>query len=159
EASLRSIETDLAPALRSALQRTDGIQLKPLIARALRMGDEMHSRNTAATILFARELMAPLLDIAAEQDSAAARSVLDSLSASDYFFLRLAMAAAKATADSARDIPASSVVTAMVISCRSFALRVSGLGDTWVHGPLPNVDCKLFDGFTEDDIEWIGGES
>jgi hypothetical protein len=24
---------------------------------------------------------------------------------------------------------------------------------------LPGVDCKLFDGFTEDDIQWIGGES
>ncbi len=68
------------------------------------------------------------------------------------------MAAAKATADAARNIPGSSVVTAMTISCSNYAIRVSGLGDRWF-GPLPDVSCKLFEGYTEDDIEWIGGES
>jgi len=47
----------------------------------------------------------------------------------------------------------------LTISCRAYSIRVSGLGDTWYSGPLPAVDCKLFDGFTEDDIQWIGGES
>jgi hypothetical protein len=47
----------------------------------------------------------------------------------------------------------------MTISCTRFSIRVSGLGDTWFHGPLPAVDCKLFEPFTNDDIEWIGGES
>ena len=69
------------------------------------------------------------------------------------------MAAAKAMADAARDVPGSSVVTAMTISCRNFAIRVSGLGDEWFLGPLPEVSCKLFDGFTDDDVQWIGGES
>jgi len=44
-------------------------------------------------------------------------------------------------------------------SCREFAVRVSGLGDGWFRGPLPTVKGKLFEGFTEADIEWIGGES
>ena len=69
------------------------------------------------------------------------------------------MAAAKAMADAARDVPAASVVTAMTISCRNFAIRVSGLGDEWFLGPLPHVDAVLFDGFTDDDVQWIGGES
>ena len=81
------------------------------------------------------------------------------LAQSDYSFLRLSMAAAKVAADSARDVEGSSVVTAMSISCREFGIRVSGTGDTWFRGGLPDVDCKLFDGFTDDDIEWIGGES
>ena len=33
------------------------------------------------------------------------------------------------------------------------------LGDEWFLGPLPEVSCKLFDGFTDDDVQWIGGES
>ena len=41
----------------------------------------------------------------------------------------------------------------------NFAIRVSGLGDEWFLGPLPEVSCKLFDGFTDDDVQWIGGES
>lgn len=156
---LRFLEQQLAPVLATAVARTGGIALKPLMARALRMGDEMHSRNTAATTLFARELTPAFIDLATEGQREAVLDALNFLYASDYFFLRLAMAAAKATADAARDIEGSSVVTAMTINCRGFAIRVSGLGDTWFQGSLPEVDCKLFEGYTEDDIQWIGGES
>ena len=156
---LRFLERKLAPLLQSAVARTGGVPLKPLISRALRMGDELHSRNTAATTLFARELTPAFIDLATEGQRTQVLSALEFLYSSDYFFLRLAMAAAKATADAASDIEGSSVVTAMTISCRAFSIRVAGLGDTWFDGPLPAVDCKLFDGYTEDDIEWIGGES
>lgn len=156
---LRFLERELAPVLQSAIRRSGGLPLKPIIARALRMGDELHSRNTAATTLFTRQLTPLLVDIASEGRAADVHVALDFLAASDYFFLRLAMAAAKATADAARDIPGSSVVTAMTISCRHFAIRVSGLGDQWFLGPEPEAICKLFEGYTADDIQWIGGES
>lgn len=156
---LRFIERELAPILQAAVRRSGGIPLKPLISRALRMGDELHSRNTAATTLFARELTPYLIDLAADGERDRVHTALNFMYASDYFFLRLAMAAAKATADSARNIPGSSVVTAMTISCQNYAIRVSGLGDEWFVGPLPEVSCKLFDGYTEDDIQWMGGES
>ena len=43
-----SSSTALAPVLRDAvLRRSGGIPLKPMIRRALHMGDELHSRNTA----------------------------------------------------------------------------------------------------------------
>jgi len=104
-------------------------------------------------------LVPVLLDLAVDGQSAAVRDALDFFYASDYSFLRLSMAASKATADAAHGVEDSSVVTAMTISCQEFAIRVSGLGDTWFRGPLPTADCKLFDGYTEDDIQWIGGES
>jgi hypothetical protein len=48
----------------------------------------------------------------------------------------------------------------MTLSCTSFALRVSGLGEhEWFTGPLPTVEGKLFEGYTENDITWMGGES
>ncbi len=153
------LRDELAPVLKEVIGATGGVPLKPLIGRALRMGDELHSRNTAATTLFTRELTPQFLDYAVRISSDRALSTLQFFFASDYSFLRLSMAAAKAMADAARDVPASSVVTAMTISCRNFAIRVSGLGDEWFTGPLPEVSCKLFDGFTADDVEWIGGES
>lgn len=156
---LRFLETGLAPVLAEAVRRSGGIPLRPLIGRALRMGDELHSRNTAATALFARELTPYLIDMAADGQQERVHTALKFLYLSDYSFLRLSMAAAKGTADAARDIAGSSVVTAMTISCRRFSIRVSGLGDTWYHGPLPTVDGQLFEPFTDDDIEWIGGES
>jgi Protein of unknown function (DUF1116) len=158
-AGLDFLRDGLAPVLRDVIRASGGIALKPLIGRALRMGDELHSRNTAATTLFARELTPHFIDYAVSKSKEPALTALRFLFASDYSFLRLSMAAAKAMADAARDVPGSSVVTAMTISCRNFAIRVSGLGDEWFLGPLPEVSCKLFDGFTADDVEWIGGES
>ena len=69
------------------------------------------------------------------------------------------MAASKAAADAARDVDGSSLVTAMTFSCREFAIRVSGMGDDWFRSDLPTIDAKLFAGHTEDEIEFMGGES
>ena len=122
------------------------------------MGDELHSRNTAATLLFTRELFPSLLELSRDRPEPV-RRLLDYLGSSDYFFLRLSMAASKVTADAAHGIEGSSVVTAMTFNCRDFAIRVSGLGDQWFRAPLPKVAARLFEGFTEDDIQLMGGES
>jgi uncharacterized protein DUF1116 len=153
------LRDELAPVMREVVRSAGGIALKPLIGRALRMGDELHSRNTAATTLFTRELMPELIEYATAVSKQKALTTLRFFAGSDYSFLRLSMAAAKAMADAARDVPAASVVTAMTISCRNFAIRVSGLGGEWFRGPLPEASCKLFDGFTDSDVQWIGGES
>jgi Protein of unknown function (DUF1116) len=158
---LKLLEHVIAPTIAAAVRRSGGIPLKPIIKRALHLGDELHSRNTAATLIFHRELATPLLDLALDGELSrehAART-LEFLRDSDYFFLRLSMAASKATADAAHGIEHSSVMTAMTISCEDFAIRVSGLGDEWFSGPHPIVEAKLFEPFTSEDIEWIGGES
>ena len=36
---------------------------------------------------------------------------------------------------------------------------MSGLGDTWFKGPHASVEAKLFEGHSEDEITWMGGES
>ena len=158
-ASLLFLQDVAAPVLAEALRATDGgIPLRPIIRRALNMGDELHSRNAAATLLFTRELLAPLLAVSRSRPDET-RDVAAFMVGNDYFFLRLSMAASKAAADAARDVEASSVVTAMAFSCREFAIRVSGLGDAWFRCELPSVDAKLFAGHTEDEIEFMGGES
>jgi hypothetical protein len=157
--TLLFLERSIMPPLAEAVRRSGGIPLRPIIRRALNMGDELHSRNTAATLLFTRELFGPLLDLESS-DPAGVRRVLDYIRSGDYFFLRLAMAAAKATADAAHGVPHSSVVTSMAFNCRDYAIRVGGLGDEWFRGPLPSVEqVKLFDGHTRDEIEFMGGES
>jgi hypothetical protein len=156
--NLHFVHGVIASVIGEAVHDTGGIPLKPLMKRAIHMGDELHSRNTAATLLFTRELTPALLDVAARRRDDVRRT-LEWLKESDYLFLRLSMASSKATANAAHGIEGSSVVTAMTLSCRDFAIRVSGLGERWFRGPHPVVEAKLFEGFTRDDIEWIGGES
>lgn len=152
------VQNEIVPVIAEALRRGDGIALKPIIKRALGMGDELHSRNAAAALLFLRELVPDFLALATSGSDRIVRAV-KAMTDDQYFFLRLSMAAAKATADAARDVEGSSIVTAMAFNCRGFALRVSGLGDTWFRGPHATVDAKLFEGHTEDEITWMGGES
>ena len=152
------IQDVVAPVIGEAVRTTGGLPLRPLIRRALHMGDELHSRNTAGTLLFTRELFPALLKTT-ERFPEQVSKILQFLRESNYFFLRLSMAASKAAADAAHGVKGSSVVTAMTISCRGFAIRVSGLGNNWYRGPHAVVEAKLFEGHTEDDIAWMGGES
>ena len=156
--NLLLVQEVIAPVLAEAVRAAGGIPLRPIMRRALHMGDELHSRNTAATLLFTRELFPSLLELSRDRPEPV-RRLLDYLGSSDYFFLRLSMAASKVTADAAHGIEGSSVVTAMTFNCRDFAIRVSGLGQSWFQAPLPKVAARLFQGFTEDDIQFMGGET
>jgi hypothetical protein len=147
----------LAPVVGEAIRRQGGVALKPLIARALRMGDEVHSRNAASSVLFAREILPAILDMVGE-GAPDVRDTMLHLAENDYFFLRLSMAAAKASAD-AMPTPGSTLVSAMAFSCRGFAVKLAGLGGQWFEGPPPIHQGKLFPGHTEDEITWMGGES
>ena len=152
------VQDVVAPVIAEAVRRAGGIRLKALMQRALHMGDELHSRNTAAALLFLREIALDIIDMAGE-NTAEVKQAIEALTADHYFFLRLSMAAAKATADAAHGVEGSSVVTAMGFSCREFAIRVSGLGDEWFTGPHAQVQAKLFEGHDESEITWMGGES
>jgi uncharacterized protein DUF1116 len=159
ERNLRLLRDVIAPTMGEAVRLAGGVPLLPIMKRALHMGDELHSRNTAATLLFTRELFEPLMQLQSRLPGEV-NQTLDYLRSSDYFFLRLSMAASRSTADAAHGISGSSVVTGMVFNCRDFAIRVSGLGDDWFRGPLPTKDgAKLFEGFGDADIEFMGGES
>ncbi len=60
----------------------------------------------------------------------------------------------------ARDVEASSVVTAMTFSCREFAIRVSWPGRRVVpRRPARTSRRSSFEGYTPEDIEFMGGES
>lgn len=155
-ANLDHLTAEVAPALREALRTVGGIELKPIIERALRQGDELHSRNTAGSLLFLRELLPGLLAL-----DGRSQHVLNSyLTAGDYFFLRPSMAACKVMADAMSGVDGSTVVTAMAMSCSEFSIRVSGTGERWFRGPLPVLeDGHLFPGFSMADLEVMGGES
>jgi hypothetical protein len=132
----------VAPVLGDAVRHADGgIPLRPIIGRALAMGDELHSRSAAATLLLLRELLPHLLAVSARRPEEMRRAV-DVMVADDALFAALSTCASKATADAARDVDGSGIVTAMTLSCREFAIRVSGLGDRWFRSGLPDAGAE-----------------
>ena len=76
-----------------------GVELKPLMAQALHMGDEVHNRNVAASSLLLKRLAPALL----RTDTAPAdiAAVVEFIAGNDHFFLNLSMAACKAMLDAA----------------------------------------------------------
>ena len=78
------VQDVVAPVIAQALQTGGSIALKPIMQRALHMGDELHSRSTAASLLFTRELMPRLLPLAAVQPQRI-EEALAALTADHYF--------------------------------------------------------------------------
>src|SRR4029450_3470707 len=96
------VQNEIVPVIADALRRSGGIPLKPIIKRAPGMGGEVHSRNTAAALLFLRELVPDLLALASAGSERVVRAV-KAMTDDHYFFLRLSIAAVKATGHCARD--------------------------------------------------------
>ena len=156
-ARLRTIAATVAPTLRAVLARTGEVELKPLMAQAINMGDEVHNRNVAATALFIKRIAPALIDDDATRD--AARATFAFIAGNDHFFLNLSMAACKAMCDAAAGVPGSSMVTAMARNGVNFGVRLSGTGETWFEAPANPVDGLYFPGYSIADAAADLGDS
>jgi uncharacterized protein DUF1116 len=156
-ARLAWLRDTLGPALGRAIRETGGIPLKPIVARGLTMGDEMHQRNVACSSLLLR-LLAPAL-ARTTKDTETLAGCLDFIGKNDQFFLNVAMAMGKAITDPARGIDASSVVTAMSRNGTDFGIRVSGLGDAWFTAPVEMPVGLYFPGYSAKDANPDMGDS
>jgi len=146
-----------APALQKAVRNLGGLPLKPIITKALQMGDELHNRPVAASSLFANAMAIPLLKAGLPEEQLMA--TLGHLGGHDLFFLGLSMAAAKSIADSARGIPFSTGVTAMARNGTEFGIQVSGLDGEWFTAPAPAIKGLFLPGFSEADAGFDMGDS
>ncbi|EFP1522785.1 DUF1116 domain-containing protein [Salmonella enterica] len=148
---------ELAPALKATVIRLGELELKPLMAQALHMGDEVHNRNAAATGLLIKRLLPALLssNLPAEQ----LQRTVTFITSNDHFFLNLSMAACKAMMDAATNVPFSSMVTVMARNGVNFGIRLSGTGDQWFQAPANAVEGLFFPGYGVDDAAADLGDS
>jgi hypothetical protein len=156
-ARLAWLRDALGPMLGEALRAAGGIPLKPIVARGLAMGDEMHQRNVACTGLFLREIAPSLARVA--RDSERLAEALAFMGRNDQFFLNLAMAMGKAVTDPANGVAASSMVTAMCRNGTDFGIRVSGTGTEWFAAPVEMPQGLYFPGFSAADANPDMGDS
>lgn len=145
---LRWMARVLAPDLARALA-TGPINLAVINQKALQMGDELHNRHRAATSLLFRELA--LRGLPSES--------LRFIDQNDYFYLNLAMAAAKAACEAAAGVPRSTLVVTMARNGTEFGIRVGGERSRWFTAPAP-VPVGLFLGtYKEEDANPDIGDS
>lgn len=138
-----------APALQTAVRAMGGLPLKPMITKALQMGDELHNRPIAASSLFANAMSIPLLKSGLPESQIVA--TLGYLGGHELLFLGLSMAAAKSITDPARGIPYCTGVTAMARNGTEFGIQVSGLEADWFTAPAPEVKGLFLPGYGEGD--------
>lgn len=155
---LHWLEKVLAPALDQALIACGGVNLKNIMSLALTMGDEMHQRNVAASLLFYRQISGELAKVT--QGSEEAQAIVEFVAKkNDQFFLNLAMAATKSITDTVRDIPYCTVLTAMSRNGVNFGINVSSLGKQWFTAPCLKPNALYFPGYSEDDANPDMGDS
>jgi hypothetical protein len=147
-----------APAVRAALRQLDGgLPLKPLLAKALAMGDELHNRPNAFSALLANALAPGLVEAGVARDALVA--TLNWLRYDEFFGLALSMAAAKSAAEPAEGVEYSTLVTAMARNGTEFGIRVSGLPGEWFTAPAPVVDGLFLPGYSAADAGLDMGDS
>lgn len=146
----------LAPCLAAAIKLSGGIDLKVIMARALHMGDELHNRPAAGTVLFESIMMPFLLE---SLDKSDVSKVTRYLSENEIFFLCLSMGASKTMTRAAANIRYCTLVTIMARNGTDFGIKVSGLGNKWFTGPAGTIDAVYFPGYGKEDANPDMGDS
>jgi len=154
---LRWLGSEFFTSMQAAVRGLSDPDLKPLMAQALHMGDELHNRNAAASGLLFKRLTLSLLN--SKLDNGMIKRTLAFVAGNDHFFLNLAMAACKSMSDAAHGVPGSSMVTVMARNGVNFGIRLSGTGDQWFQAPANPVNGLYFPGYTIEDAAADLGDS
>ena len=149
----------LQPVLGPAIAQAGGVDLNPIISKALQMGDDCHQRFEASTYMINTEFAKVLWECDVEK--ATLKEVFSYLDRDRLLFLGIAMAAGKATADAAHNIKNSTICTAVARNGTRSGIRVSGLGDRWFTGPAPLIvqEGVYFTGYSHEDASFDIGDS
>ena len=154
---LRWLGTEFFTTMQVAVRGLVQPDLKPLMAQALHMGDELHNRNSAASALLFKQFALALLK--SKLDSGAIQRSLTFIAGNDHYFLNISMAACKSMTDAAHGVSGSSMVTVMTRNGVNFGLRLSGTGDEWFQAPANPVDGLYFPGYSVEDAAADLGDS
>lgn len=147
-----------APAVRAALQQLDGgLALKPVLAKALAMGDELHNRPNAFSALVGLALAPALVKAGLPPERLI--PTLYWLGGDEFFGLALSMASAKASIEPAEGVEWSTLVTTMARNGTEFGIRVSGLQGEWFTAPAPAVEGLYLPGYGPEDAGLDMGDS
>ena len=148
---------ELGPALDAAIGALGGIDCRALMAEALRRGDELHNRNSAATSMFAESLAVGFGSAGVARATQERTFAL--MRENSQFFVPVPLAAAKLALDAADGIEGSSLLVGCGANGRDCGIKVAGLSGEWFTAPAEVPEGVLFDGFGDGDAGPSCGDS
>ncbi len=153
---LDMVKDVIAPVVTSVLSAAGGMALKSILTRSVEMGDELHSRQDAAGLLAVNEMMRLL--VKSETSLKIIRQCADLFYGTTRFFHPIDMAAAMCVHEAVREVPYSTVVTAMEGNGVEFGIKLSGTGNKWYTAPSPILKGNFVstDVDSADVLPWIG---
>ena len=157
QAYLDLIRDVIAPTFTALLEKANGLALRRIFVRGVEMGDELHSRQDACGLIAVNEMMRMLFE--SDLPFAARKACVDLMYGTVRYFHPLGMASAMAVLESVRDIPYSTVVTAMEGNGVDYGIKLSGTGNQWYTAPSPYAEGGALVAANIDKNEilpWIG---
>ncbi len=142
EANLQCIRTRFAPAVDCALQQGGGINIKNIIAKSMQMNDEIHTRQTAASLYLVSEIIPMLLRSGA--DTPTVNMCIDMFLSTERWFHPLGMASAMCMTRAIHDLDYCTLVTMICSNGVKNGLKIASTGDQWFYGPAPKFEGQYF---------------
>ena len=154
--NLRHMREDLFPVLRQMLREFGPIPIKPILAESMQMGDENHTRQTAADLLFEHQVLPRLfkMDVTKEKMIPVMEYIVDT----PRFVHCYGQGASRSAMLSAVGTPYSTMVTAVCGNGVQFGIKVAGLGNEWFCAPAPMMKGRYTSSkYTiKDQLPWLG---
>lgn len=143
-AQVRRWNRTVMPAIGRALRDLGGVPLNPIMADALKRGDEMHCYTTAASNALLGVLAPAITRTSPRRIAAITQAELAAFP--HLAMLGIGMAASKSATLAAEGVPGSSIVTIMARNGTTEALQVSGLPGRWFTVPAAQIRLVPFPG-------------
>lgn len=154
--NLRHMREYLLPPMAAAAKNRGGLPIKPILAESMAMGDENHTRQSAADLLFEHQITLDMMQVDFPQ-----QQVLDSMKyiiETPRFFHCFGQGASRAAMLGNVGREYSTVVTAVCGNGVEFGIKIAAMGDEWFTAPAPMMEGKYTSSqYTiADQLPWCG---
>jgi hypothetical protein len=123
------------PAMKEVIKTADGINLKNILAKAIAMGDENHSRQLASTALLMQQLMPAIMDTQIPEKIK--NEVVKFFCSAERFFLHVFIAGAAAVMEGVKGIDYCTLLVGQGGNGFDFGTKFAFSGNEWYTSKCP----------------------
>lgn len=154
--NLDYMRDDIFPYIKEYLHKIGGLAVKPILAEALNMGDEHHTRQDAAGMILAKKMTTGLVKMGWPQE--VLENVIHYVVDTPRLFHSVGMGACRVAMLPNIGLEYSTVVTCFCGNGVEFGMKVAGLGDQWFKIPAPQLVGQYTSSkySAKDAIPWFG---